>query len=56
MERGIFDLEHTARALLDPAGDPIPVHGAPRERLEHENVERTVQEVDRITRHRLLFP
>src|SRR5512138_207933 len=46
VEGGILDLEHAARALLDPPRDPIPVHGSPRERLEYEDVERPVQEVD----------
>lgn len=37
--------------VLDLARDPTPVLGSPRKCLEEQDVERRVQQIDRITRH-----
>src|SRR6185312_12543801 len=41
----VVHLERAAGSLPEPVGDGVPVHRLPGERLEHEYVERAVDEI-----------
>src|SRR5687767_6336111 len=45
IERALPQLEHALRPLFDALGDAPPVHRLELERLEHQHVERALQEV-----------
>src|SRR3954463_4627909 len=45
VERPFLHLQHVARAVLDPARDPVAVGRRPREGLEDHEVERALQEI-----------
>ena len=47
VERGVIDVERLAGAFGEPRGDGVAVHRLPRERLEDEDVERSVEQVVR---------
>src|SRR5688572_6075124 len=46
IQRALADLEDFTRQLLDPARDGVPVRGAPRQRLEDEEIERALEQID----------
>jgi len=46
VERAFTYGENVICELLDPSGDGVSVRGSPRERLEDEEVERALQEVE----------
>ena len=43
IQRPFADDEHFAGELLNPPRDRVPVRRPPRERLEHEQIERSLQ-------------
>src|SRR5205823_9080798 len=47
VQGAVGDLERAGRRVVDDAGDAVPVSRTPRERLEDEDVERALEEVDR---------
>src|SRR2546421_7089562 len=47
VQGAVGDLERAGRRIADGAGDAVAVPRAPRERLENEDVERALEEVDR---------
>jgi hypothetical protein len=51
VERRIVHDEGAVGALPDPSGDGVAVHRLPGQRLEHQHVERAVEEIDRRLRH-----
>src|SRR5260370_14618929 len=48
---GVVDAERAAGALGNPPRDAISVHRLPRERLQDEDVERSLQQVERRSGH-----
>ena len=54
VERALFDAEHVTRDVLNPSSDIVAVGGSPGERLEDEEVEGALKEVER-TSH-VAFP
>ena len=51
VERSLTDVEHVIGELLDPPRDGIAVRGPPGERLEHQQVEGALEQVERRTGH-----
>src|SRR5947207_5610040 len=47
IEGAVGDVERAGRRVADDAGDAVPVPRAPRDRLENEDVERALEEVER---------
>src|SRR5438309_429119 len=47
IEGTVGDVERAGRRVADDAGDAMPVARAPRDRLENEDVERALEQVDR---------
>src|SRR5258707_590285 len=55
IERPLFHSQRLARDLLDLDRDSVPVHRAPgRQRLQHQKIERSLQPVVGMLRHRQL--
>src|SRR5689334_11629556 len=48
VQRRVLDLDDTAGALSNPARDSVAMHLTPLEGAQHEDVERTLEEVERI--------
>ena len=46
VQRSFLDLQDVVGDLLEPARNGVAVHGAPAQRLENENVERALEQVD----------
>src|SRR5205823_4033345 len=53
VERAFLDAEHVAGHVLDPTRDVVAVRRAPGEGLEDEEVERSLEEVERRVHRRL---
>src|SRR5215218_5900346 len=51
VERALLDLERAAGGVVDPSRDGVAVPGPPRERLEHEHVERAFEKVEVVVAH-----
>src|SRR5690349_4794746 len=51
VEGALTELERVAGQLLGPAGDGVPVGGPPRERLQNEEVEGTLEEIEGCLSH-----
>ena len=51
IQRALLDREHVARHGLDPLGQPPPVHRLQRERAQHEELERALQNVGAVCAH-----
>src|SRR5687768_4996054 len=53
VQRPFFDLEHVIGELLQSSGNGVPVAWPPAQCLQHENVERSLQQVYRRSTHAL---
>jgi hypothetical protein len=51
IERTLLDLERVVAELLQALDDAVTVHRAARKRLEHEHVERALQELGFLRGH-----
>src|SRR5687768_1156990 len=51
IERAFFELDGRAGGVLNPLADGVAMHGAARQGLEDQRVERAVEEICWIPRH-----
>jgi len=51
VERRVDDHQIATAPLLDPFDDRVAVHRVQRQALEHEDVQRSVQQIARFPRH-----
>src|SRR6266850_6034905 len=53
-QRTCIEAESALVHLFEPHGDPISVHGFERQRFQNEHVQRALDEITRLVRHRLI--